>query len=110
MRLAGFTLAALLIAAPLGLAQPAVPGQPVTPVPPGAPPAKAADPKLDAHLDAWEKRMADVKNMRTEIALKRTDPVYKKEREYTGVVLCMKPNFAVLRLDYAADKADYEAY
>jgi TIGR03009 family protein len=109
MRFAGFTLAALLIAASVGLAQPpAVPGQPV---PPPAPPAKA-DPNLDAHLTAWEKKMAGVSNMRTEITLKRTDIVLKKEREYTGVVLCMKPKLAVLRLDYAGDptKADYEAF
>jgi TIGR03009 family protein len=114
MRFAGYTLAALLAAAPAGLAQPAVPGMPVQPPlpPPAAPPAKAADPKLDGHLDAWEKRMVDVKNLRTEISLKRTDAVFKKEREYTGVVLCMKPTFAVMRLDYAGDptKADYEAY
>jgi TIGR03009 family protein len=109
MRFAGYTLGALLIAATVGLAQPpAVTGQP--PAPPA--PARAADPQLDGHLAKWEEKMRDVKNMRTEISLKRTDFVYKKEREYTGVVLCMKPNFAVLRLDYTGDptKADYEAY
>lgn len=107
MRFTGVSLAVLLIVASVGSSQPpAVPGQPIPPA------AKPADPKLDAHLDAWEKRMVDVKNIRTEITLKRTDVVFKKEREYTGVVLCMKPNFAVLRLDYAGDptKADYEAY
>jgi TIGR03009 family protein len=112
MRRAGFTLAALLIAATVGPAQPpAVPGQP--PIPPPAPPApKAADPKLDGHLAEWEKKMAGVVNMRTEIALKRTDAVFKKDTNFTGVVLCMKPNFAVLRLDNTGDptKADYEAY
>jgi TIGR03009 family protein len=115
MRFAGFSLTTLLIAATAGLAQPpAVPGGPVAgqpPLPP-PPPARVTDPKLDAHLAQWEQKMADVKNMRTEITLKRTDAVFKKEREYTGVVLCMKPNMAVLRLDYAGDptKADYEAY
>jgi TIGR03009 family protein len=115
MRFASFPLAALLFAATVGLAQPpAGPGAPVAgqpPVPPPLPP-KAADQKLDAYLGEWEKKMTDVKNMRTEISLKRTDAVFKKEREYTGVVLCMKPNFAVLRLDYAGDptKTDYEAY
>lgn len=117
MRSAGFTLAALLFAAMAGLAQPpAVPGGPVPgqpPVPPAAPPAApAADPKLDGHLVEWEKKMANVVNMRTEIALKRTDAVFKKDTNYTGLVLCMKPNFAVLRLDNAGDptKADYEAF
>jgi TIGR03009 family protein len=108
MRFAGFTLTALLISTTAAPArqQPAVPGQP--PPPPAQP---AADGKqLDAHLAQWEQKMRNVKNMRTEITLKRTDNVYRRDREYTGVVLCMKPNFAVLRLDYAADKADYEAY
>jgi len=119
MRFAGFTLVALLIAASVGLAQPpAVPGAPVPgaapqpPAPPPPPVVKPADPKLDGHLIQWEKRMADVKNLRTEIALKRTDAVFKKDTNFTGVVLCMKPNFAVLRLDNAGDptKTDYEAY
>jgi TIGR03009 family protein len=108
MRSAGFTLTALLIAASVGLSQPpAVPGQPVTPA---TPPATKADPQLDGHLAEWEKKMSKVVNLRTEVALKRTDAVRKRDKEYTGVVLCMKPNFAVLRLDYAADKADYEAF
>ena len=117
MRFAGFTLVALLVAATVALAQPpAVPGAPVPgapPVPPpAAPPAKAADPKLDAHLVEWEKRMVSVVNLRTEIALKRTDAVFKKDTNYTGVVLCMKPTYAVLRLDNANDptKTDYEAF
>jgi TIGR03009 family protein len=112
MRFTGFTLAALLIAATVGQAQPpGVPAGPVAGQPP-VPPARASDPKLDAHLVQWEQKMADVKNMRTEIALKRTDSVFGKEREYTGVVLCMKPSFAVLRLNYTGDRtgADYEAY
>ncbi len=82
-------------------------GQP--PVPPAA--AKA-DPKLDPHLVEWEKKMAGVINLRTEVALTRTDSVFKKATNFSGVVLCMKPNFAVLRLDNTGDptKADYEAY
>jgi TIGR03009 family protein len=113
MRLAGFTLAVLLIAVSVGLSQPpAVPGQPPgLPAPPPLP-LKAADPKLDGHLGEWEKKMASVVNLRTEITLKRTDSVFKKDTNFSGVVLCMKPNFAVLRLDNAGDptKADYEAY
>ena len=106
MRSAGFTLGVLVIAASFGSAQP---------LPPAAPPppaAKAADPKLDGHLVEWEKKMAKVINLRTEISLKRTDAVFKKDRVYTGLVLCMKPNFARLRLDFSGDpkKQDYEAY
>ena len=108
MRCVGFTLAALLIAATVGLAQPpcAVPGAPVPP------PAPAADPRLDGHLAEWEKKMTGVVNLRTEIDLKRTDAVFKKDTTFAGVVLCMKPTFAVLRLDNTGDptKTDYEAY
>ncbi|HEY1191482.1 MAG TPA: TIGR03009 domain-containing protein [Gemmata sp.] len=111
MRPAGFTLAALLIAGSVGLAQPpGVPGAPVG----GQPvlPAAKADPKLDPHLVEWEKKMTGVINLRTEIQLARTDAVFKKTTNFRGLVLCMKPNFAVLRLDNTGDptKADYEAY
>jgi len=116
MRSAGFILAALLIAASVGLAQPpAVPGVPVggqpgQPIPPPPPPSVKSDPKLDAYLGEWEKKMASVANVRMEIALKQTDVVFKKDTNKTGVVLCMKPNYAILRLDNVADKIDYEAY
>lgn len=116
MRSAAFTLAALLIATTVGWAQqPAVPGAPVAgqpPLPPAAVPIAKADPKLDPHLDEWEKKMRGVVNLRTEIGLTRTDAVFKKATNFTGVVLCMKPNFAVLRLDNSGDptKTDYEAY
>jgi len=115
MRPAGFTLAALLVGVTAAWAQPPA-------APPGAPPAPNTA-RLDAHLAGWEKTMGDVKNFRVELALKRSDPaatgggVFKTDKDYTGVVLCMKPNYAVLRLDYTADlndkdkkKKDYEAY
>jgi len=109
MRPAGFTLAALLIAGTVGWAQPpAIPGAPVV----GQPPAPKADPKLDPHLAEWEKKMANVINLRTEVSLTKTEPVFKKTANYSGLVLCMKPNYAVLRLDNTGDptKTDYEAY
>ncbi|MBP3956838.1 TIGR03009 domain-containing protein [Gemmata sp. G18] len=113
MRSAGFTLTALLVAGSAGWAQPpAVPGAPVAP-PPAAQPK--ADPKLDAYLLEWEKKMAGVINFRTEVTLARTDAVFKKTTTFGGpdsVVLCMKPNYAVLRLNNTGDptKTDYEAY
>ena len=123
MRLAGIVLAILLIAAcPPRRARityslpncpaPVVPLMP-TPVPPGpVPAAKAADPAVERLLTEWEKKLGSVTTFRAEIALKRTDPVFKKETEYTGQVLCMRPNLALLRLDNATDptKADYEAF
>ena len=112
MRPVGLTLAALLVAASAVWAQPPA-GPPGIPgaVPPGAPPAAPpADPKLDPHLKEWEKKMTGTINFRADFELGRTDAVFKKERTYTGSVLCMKPNLARLRLDNSADKADYEAY
>ncbi|MCI0703699.1 MAG: TIGR03009 domain-containing protein [Planctomycetia bacterium] len=107
MRAAGFTLAAMLIAVSVGLAQPAVPGQPL---PPPAPPAPKADPKLDGHLAEWEKKMVSVNNLFAEITLKRTDTLRKQDKQYTGSVLCMKPNFARMRLTYTANDKDYETF
>jgi TIGR03009 family protein len=109
MRLAGSALAALLIGVTVAWAQPPVAGSPVTP--PAAPAAKS-DPKLDAHLENWEKTMGALTNFRFELNLKKTDAVFKKDKPYSGVVLCMKPNLAVVRMNYDGDKsgADYEAF
>ena len=105
MRFAGFTLAAFLVAGVVASAQPMpVPGAPVAP--------QQADPRLDQHLVAWEKKMANVVNLRTEITLARTDSVFKKTTNLSGVVLCMKPLYARLHLQNTADKTntDYESY
>lgn len=112
MRPLGFTLAVTLLAVTVGSAQqPGAPG--VSPAQPAAPPAvPVAQKTLDDHLVAWERTMSNVTNFRVEIALTKTDAVFKKARKYDGVVLCMKPNFAILRLNYTNDptKNDYEAY
>src|SRR6266702_3326538 len=36
--------------------------------------------------------------------------IFKGEKDYTGSILCMKPNLARLRLDYATDPRDFEAF
>ena len=81
-----------------------------------------ADKKLDSYLDSWERTMTGLTNFRFELALiRKVDPaatgVFKTDKEYVGVILCMKPNFAILRLDYVPDlnnkekkKKDYEAF
>jgi TIGR03009 family protein len=109
MRPAGFALAALLIGVTVAWAQPPVAGSPVAP--PAAPAAKT-DPKLDAHLDGWEKTMGALTNFRFELNLKKTQVTFKQDKPYSGVVLCMKPNYAVVRMNYDGDKtgADYEAF
>lgn len=105
MRLAGFILAALMLSAAIAAGQPPVGGAPVAP-------AAQPDPKLDEHLGKWEKTMGDLSNFRFELSLKKTEVTFKQDKPYSGVVLCMKPNYAVLRLNYDGDKtgADYEAY
>jgi TIGR03009 family protein len=110
MRFAGFTLAALLIGVTVAAAQPPVPGAP--PTPPPLPAVGAADAKLDEHLLGWHQRMDKLQNFRFVLSLQRTDVTFKQTKPYSGVVLCMKPNYAVLRLNYDADKTgtDYEAY
>lgn len=115
MRPAGFTLAMLLVGVTVAAAQQPVPvpgGQVPPAQPPLPPPAKPADPKLDAHLDGWEKNMGKLVNFRFVLELKRTEATFKAERGYSGVVLVMKPNFAILRLNNDSDKtgADYEAF
>ncbi len=123
MRLAGVVLALVLIAAcpprrpRVVYLAPACPAPVVSVMPQPTPPgplkgARAVDPAVERHLNEWEKKVAWVTSFRAEIALKRTDTVFKKETSYTGSVLCLKPNYTVLRLNNAADptKADYEAY
>jgi TIGR03009 family protein len=74
------------------------------------PPAPKADLKLDAHLGAWEKKMAGVSNFFTELALTRTEATFKRKTQFKGSVQCMKPNFAILHLASAADANEYERY
>jgi len=114
MRYAGLALLAVTIAVTTGLAQ--SPGVPTAPATPPPLPASVAPPdqKLEGHLASWEKTMTELKNFRFDLALKRTDPaatgIFKGEKDYAGEVLCMKPNYARLRLVYAADPRDYEAF
>jgi TIGR03009 family protein len=111
MRPLGLTLAATVLCATVTWAQ--QPGNAgVPPIPPVVPAGVAATNNLDTHLAAWERTLGGVTNFRFEIGLTRTDAVFKKDKKYDGVVLCMKPNFAILRLNYTADltKTDYEAY
>ena len=123
MRVAGVVLAVLLIAAcpprrgrvVYAVPVPPAPTVPVMPAPtPPGPvrPAREIDPAVENYLTQWEKRVAGASNFRTEIALTRTDLLFKKETNYTGIVLLMRPNMFVMRLDNADDpsKTDYEAY
>ena len=78
--------------------------------------ATAAEARLDAHLQAWQKAMEGITNIFVSVTLKRSDPaatgVFKAEKEYKGELLCMKPNYARMRLVYTGDRTgqDYEAF
>ncbi|MFO0799172.1 MAG: TIGR03009 domain-containing protein [Gemmataceae bacterium] len=103
MRRLGPTLAAFLAAAATALAQP-VPGQPLQPQ--TAPP----NPRLTQHLDGWERTMGALVNYGAEFELAKKNAVFPQPRSYSGSVLCMKPNFALLAIQGKADKNDYEAF
>lgn len=102
MRFGTILSVSLLASAAVVIAQP-----PAGPVP-GAPPA--SDPQLEQHLLGWETTMKGVSNFSASFNLTRTEAVFKKERKYKGSVLCMKPNYTILRIESTVDKGDYEAY
>jgi TIGR03009 family protein len=69
-----------------------------------------------AHLQGWEKATKGAANFYTECSLKRTNLALKKETEYTGSIMCLKPNLARMRIDRKPapgakpDPNDYTAY
>lgn len=119
MRRAGIPLAALLATAPAVTAQvqpPATPaagqrvpipggGTPVTAQPGGVPiaPAAGAPVQLDAaligHLQAWEAVMKGTTNFYTQCTMTKRNLITKKESQYAGVIMCVKPNLARMRID-----------
>ncbi|MBX9626535.1 MAG: TIGR03009 domain-containing protein [Gemmataceae bacterium] len=68
------------------------------------------DPRLAAHLAAWEKATQGVTNVRAVFELTRIDAVLKKERKFTGAFLHLRPRSTRLRLQSTANPADYDAY
>jgi TIGR03009 family protein len=109
MRRLGPTLAASLLAATVAAAQPPA-AQPPAAQPPAAQPPAAPDPRLNAHLDGWEKAMGGLVNFSAKFDLVKTDVLFKQERAYQGSVLCMKPNLALLRIESKGNAANYEAF
>jgi TIGR03009 family protein len=79
-------------------------------LPPAAPAAPAIDPVLDDHLAKWQFTLGKATNFSAKFELTRTEAVFKKERKYSGAVLCMKPNLARLSIGSTTDKNDFEAY
>jgi TIGR03009 family protein len=109
MRVAAFVLTAALMGMITAQAQPPAAGTPAVPPIPGDTPEK----RLETHLDGWEKTMAALTNFHFVLQLQRTNPAFPNApKSYSGSVLCMKPNYARLRLSYDADRTgrDYEAY
>lgn len=92
----------------------AVPGG--VPVAPPAAPPTPVDAALMAHLQGWEAAMKGASNFYTECTLTRKNLLLKKSSEFTGSIMCMKPNLARMRLDakpqagQKADPNDYTAY
>ena len=112
MRRAGIPLTALLFAAPAALAQVPPVGVPTAgervPVPgatpvAGQPGGLVAAPEVPAalmnHLQEWEKVMRGTTNFHTECTLVRKHMITKKESQYAGRIICLKPNLAWMRVD-----------
>lgn len=80
----------------------------------GGAPQTAADPKLVAHLVAWEKRMKEIENVVCDIDKTEKDNVLKREMKKVGKIYVMKPNLAWMRLDRAPsmppDATDFETW
>jgi TIGR03009 family protein len=100
---------------------PAVPvpgsGQPGGVQPGGIPvaaPQAQPDPKLVAHLMAWEKRMKELDNLMCDVDKTEQDNVLKREMKKVGKIFVMKPNYAWMRLDRApgmpADPNDFQTW
>ena len=85
-----------------------VPGsaQPMGVQPGGLPVARpAVDPKLAAHLAAWETRMKEIGNIVCAAEKVQTDNVLKRQlAKQVATIYCMKPNLAFMRLDRAPDQ------
>jgi len=115
MRPTRITLAVLLAAATAAWAK-LPPNSPIGPVPPAVPaqppavPLAQANAKLNEHIQAWEKKMQGLTNFRSNFEMTSKDSIFQKQQTYSGVVLCMKPNFGIVRRDNQADNRDYEAY
>jgi TIGR03009 family protein len=73
-------------------------------------PPAAPDPQVVAHLKAWEAKMAGLQNLYTKCEVTREEAILKKKKTLTGEVVCMKPNFARMRIDSTIDPKDWEAY
>jgi TIGR03009 family protein len=78
-------------------------------LPVGQSPA-AIDPALKVHLDAWEKSIAGITNFFTSTNLTKKNAILKKETQYTGSIICLKPNMARMRIEKKDKKDEYTAY
>jgi len=110
MQNAGWIISVLLFVVAIANAQPGSPELPKSTS--NSALSNSTDPKLNAHFDAWEKAMNDVKSVRCEFTLERTDSVFKRTKKYDGALTIMKPNLFVLRLNNQHDPTgkDFEEY
>ena len=82
--------------------------QPPSAIPEKRTPANKDDSNLVIDFDAWEKALSNVANLRFEFTRTTTDPVFKKERTWTGKLLFKKPNSWVCRIDSDEDPTKTE--
>jgi TIGR03009 family protein len=101
MRYRSLSLLAFFAVSLAALAQ-----QPQTPPP--QPPQLDANNKLDATLQNWEKAMAGISSLYTEVKRQTTDKVRMEIDNYTGEARYLKPNKASLYLKNDKKQADFE--
>jgi TIGR03009 family protein len=77
--------------------------------PPAAAPA-AIDPAVVAHLQAWEAKHKTLTSLNCEVEEKKIDRLKKRERSFTGSVMCMKPNLAWMNVKSTTEPNFYQAY
>src|SRR5262249_20425915 len=101
MRLLGLTLAAVLVAGPVALAQSGATPAKETSVPVPKPLSQKNQNYLDAYLKAWEERMASIQGLETKVILTEVEDGQKTV--FTGDAALMKPNYAKLFLKLQDD-------
>ena len=121
MRIAGCTLASLLVAAPLIAQQPPAARPTLTPVGQSAPGIPAAVPSaapalnpndpLDTLLLQWEQKMKSVESLTAQCVRTETDPlVANKVEEYKGWAKFQRPSRAHLYMEKKSNPQIYERY
>jgi len=73
-------------------------------------PADSVDPRLRSHLEQWEKMLQGTTNFYAECTRIRKHLILNKTTEFTGSMICLKPNLARMRIQRKDKPEEYVAY